>query len=556
MANSADNDISVIPFTTQLRSLALPYWLSNTMEMLERLAYYGLRTVLPVYMLLAVESGGPQFDNVQKGQILAAWAAIQSFVPILSGGFADRYGYRLAVAASILIKMAGYIGMAFAMEAAFVVSLGASAGVPGHPTVFWLFGAGAMLLALGTAIFKPGIQALMADGITPQNSSVAWGLFYQCVNLGGFLGPILAGYMKLMAWKWVFLSCAGIVALNFLILPFIPEPKREGPVSKESVWWLIYRSATEILEPRVLGFLAVFSGFWAMFYQLFDLLPVFIEDWVDTTGVYNLLAVPLFSWFGSVPPTEWGGHVPQELMVNLNAGLIMLFAFVVGYFTGKIRSMNAMIWGIVVAALGIFLLRTHDGWMLLLGIAVFSFGEMMASPTKTRYIVAIAPPGKKGLYLGYVNATVGIGWSLGCLIAGTLYEVGGDKVALARRYLVDTHHMERAVVDAIPKTEVLTTLASKIGAGIPEVTSLLWSTYQPTTIWVYFAAIGLISMIGLWAFDRVTRLDLRLEGLALTGVTFAVTALSYGWNVGVHFAALMLLGVVLHGQRPAPQVET
>ena len=39
--------------------------------------------------------------------------------------------------------------------------------------------------------------------------------------------------------------------------------------------------------------------------------------------------------------------------------------------------------------------------------------------------------------MGYVNFTVGIGWSIGSIIAGHMYQEQGDKVELARRYLVE-----------------------------------------------------------------------------------------------------------------------
>ena len=74
------------------------YWLANWMELVERFAYYGVRVVLPVFMVAAFEQGGPELTQIQKGNIYAVWAVVQSFVPILSGGFADRYGYKLNIA--------------------------------------------------------------------------------------------------------------------------------------------------------------------------------------------------------------------------------------------------------------------------------------------------------------------------------------------------------------------------------------------------------------------------------------------------------------------------
>jgi dipeptide/tripeptide permease len=537
----------------QLRSLGTTYWLANAMEMLERLAYYGLRTVLPIYMVLAVEEGGPQFSHLQKATVFFWWAAVQSFVPILSGGFADRFGYKRTVGVSIGIKVAGYLLMAWAVELGLAVSGGASAGVPGHPAVLGSFLAGSLLLALGTATFKPGLQGIIATQIRPGNASLAWSVFYQLVNLGGFLGPLLAGVLRVLDWRYVFLSCALIVSLNYFLLLTFAEPDRpraEGPAP--GVWTTLTRSAEGILEPRLFAFLATFSGFWAMFYQLFDLLPNYIDDWVDSRDLFAGFVTPLFALAGSSPPEGWGGQVPQEMMINLNSGLIMIFAFAVGFWTGKIRSMTAMIAGIVVSAGGIYSLGLHtSGAWILLSIGVFSLGEMMASPTKIRYFSAIAPPDKKALYLGYINATSGIGWSLGSLLAGSLYEEGGDKVALARRHLIERMGASPDEVAAIPKTEVLGALAARLELSPDAAQALLHQTWQPQQIWWWFTAIGLVSMAGLVAFDQITRRAGPREAWALTAVTALVTGICYGWPIGLWFGAHMALRELIGGPRVA-----
>ena len=137
-------------------------------------------------------------------------------------------------------------------------------------------------------------------------------------------------------------------------------------------------------------------------------------------------------------PTVNGGNLTQEWMINANALLISLFAFGVGYLTGRMRSLTAIIVGIAVSAVGIYALgMSMSGWWILGAICLFSCGEMMASPTKMRYLASITPPGREGLYMGYVNFTVGIGWSIGSIIAGHMYQEQGDKVELARRYLVE-----------------------------------------------------------------------------------------------------------------------
>lgn len=548
---------SQVSLGAQLTSFSKVFWIANLMEMLERLAYYGLRTVLPIYMVLSLEEGGPQFDHVQKGMIYAWWAAVQSGVPVFTGGYADRYGYKLTVAISIAIKILGYLVMAWAVPLAAMVSGGESSTVPGHATTFSIFTAGALLLALGTAVFKPGLQGIIGTQLHKENGSVGWSVFYQLVNVGGFLGPFLAGWMRLMSWQWVFVSCAIIVALNYIFLFVFPEPEKEdveqttGFLGALKVLW---QSAIGICEPRLMGFLVIFSGFWAMFHQLFDLLPNYIDDWVDSTMVADAVARPILGEL----PVEWGGNLPQEYMINLNAGMCMLLAFLIGYATGKVRSMTAMIAGIIVAAGAIYSLgQTTNGWFILLAIALFSLGELMSSPTKMRYFNNIAPPGKKGLYLGYINATGGIGWALGSVIAGSMYEENGDKVVLARRYLTQELGQGAEAVEALEKTAVLPRLMELTSQDAAGVRELLYSTYEPGFVWTHFALIGLMSMVGLILYDRITAAKVAWEAPALVVMTTLIAGWTYaggdiqqGALIGAIFGGLMVLYMGIEKMAP------
>ncbi len=538
----------------QLGSFNKVFWIANGIEMIERLAYYGLRAVVALYIVAALEEGGPQFTHVEKGSIFAMWAAVQSFIPIFTGGYADRYGYKLTVAISVAIKIVGYLVMGFAIELGAATSGGASVGVANDPTVFWWFFLGAGLLAFGTAVFKPGIQGIIALQLKESNASVGWSVFYQLVNLGGFLGPFLAGAMRVMAWRYVFISCAVIVAINWLVLLTFPEPEREAMSAASTsrqgggirgFFQTLWDSFIGIWEPRLAAFLVVFSGFWAMFHQLFDLLPNYIEDWVDTSMVAAALA-PIVG-----VPEAWHGQLPPEYMINLNAGMCMTLAFLIGYLTGKVRSMTAMIAGILVAGLAIFsLAASTNGWFILLGIASFSVGELMSSPTKMRYFTGIAPPGKKGLYLGYINATGGIGWALGSIIAGSMYEEGGDKVVLARRHLIEELGQDPTVVDAIAKTEVMPQLATQLGTSVEAAQQLLFTTYNPTFVWVHFAIIGFLSMAGLLVFDQITRRNLPAEPQLLLVLTVLVAWYTYGWFWAAVFGAFMALYMVLQVAAP------
>jgi dipeptide/tripeptide permease len=503
--------------------------LANFMEVLERLAYYGLRVVLPVYMVLAVESGGPQFTHQQKGMVYAWWALVQSLVPVFSGGFADKYGYKLTVGVAIAFKAAGYVVMAFCVELGAALTGGASRGVPGHLAVVGVFMAGALLLAFGTAVFKPGLQGMIAVSMPPGTKVTGWAVFYQVVNIGGFFGPYLASAMRLLSWKWVFFSCAIVVCLNYFVLLAFREPEHSGDgFGKAGTLRTLWQSLVGIFEPRLLCFTILFAGYWLMFHQLFDILPNFIDDWVDTRAPLQTVARPILAAFGATVPEAWGGRLPQEHMINVNSGVCMTLAFLAGYLTSRIRALTAMAIGIGLSCVAIYALGlSQNGWFTIAAIAGFSIGEITASPRKAEYLASLAPPGREGLYLGYVNATQAIGWSIGSVLAGKLYDTGGDKVVLARRMLVQRFAEDEAAVGAMEKTAVMPHLEQQLGMDATAATQLLWDTYHPYAMWTVFALIGASSMVGLLVYGWLVKRAARPEDEWM----FVALGLLYSWVV-------------------------
>ncbi len=510
MAVPADNSPqSQEPLFTQLSGLPGIYWIANWMELVERFAYYGVRVVLPVFMVAAFEQGGPEFNHIQKGTIYAVWALVQSFVPIFTGGFADRYGYKVNIAIATVLKIIGYLLMGYCIVLAeMLCGMPLSEARPlAADHTYEIFFTGAMFLALGTAIFKPGLQGLIANQLPKSRASVGWAMFYQMVNIGGFAGPLLAGYLRVLDWQYVFLACSVGIALNFVPLFFFKEPEHAGDDNVDGPLVVLKKAVHGLLEPKLFFFTISFAGFWLMFYQLFDILPNFIDDWVDSRAVASWLQ----SIFGdSAVPTVNEGNMTQEWILNFNALLISFFAFGVGYLTGKVRSLTAIVIGIGISAVAIYGLGlAMSGWWVLAMIGMFSLGEMSASPTKMRYLASIAPPGKEGLYMGYVNFTVGIGWSIGSIIAGQLYQEGGDKVVLARRYLTEESGLPAEQIAEISRNDLMSFFQNTVGVDAFEARRLLWDTYEPQSMWVIFAIIGIVSMLGIVAYNYVVR---RAEG--------------------------------------------
>ncbi|HUV29753.1 MAG TPA: MFS transporter [Acidobacteriota bacterium] len=460
---------------SQLGTLGRPFWMVNIMEMFERLAYYGVRVVIPIYIAQADEIGGLHFTAIQKGEIFLWWALVQSLVPMISGGFADRYGFKKTIAVSVVIKMLGYVLMATQRE-------------------YYPFLLGCCTLALGTAIFKPGVQGTMCRVLTKRNSSVGWGTFYMLVNIGGFLGPPMAHFLYGISWPAVFYGCAITVSLNFLMLLTYREVPAGGDRTS-GFFKTLGTTITKFFNLRLIVFVAIMSGFWLMFMQLFDMLPNFIVDWVDSSKLVRDLHLPGFMLqLNSVR----GPQLSQEWMINANPGLIILLVVVINWLVSRMRRTHSIFIGIVIASIGLVLAGfTHSGYFCVLGILVFSVGEMLSSPKMNEYLGVIAPDGEKGLYMGYANVPQGIGWGLGSIIAGHAYDDMGDKANLAIDYL-----QKNFDVTGVTRPEAMNTLVEVTGKTHAEATQMLWNIYHPYELWYRFAVIGIISAAAMLFYAR------------------------------------------------------
>jgi len=474
------------------------YWMCNVVEMWERLAYYTLRPVAPIYIMQADEPGGLHLTAEHKGWIFLWWFIFQSLFPMVTGGLADRYGYRKTILFSVIVNVTGYLMMAFLHS-------------------YYGFFGGVLVLAFGTAFFKPGLQATLSHQLTKKQSSLGWGVFYWVVNVGSYIGHIASALILVnhstTDWRNLFLACAGFTCLNLLMLIALPDVA-SGASKTENPFQVFIKTLRNIFEPRLVTWLLIMSCFWAMMYQLWDLQPNFIEDWVDSSMI--AAHMPFDSWEEVGPDGRL--RVPQQILISLNALLIVLFIIPVSWAVRKMRTLEVMFFGMLGATAGVLVAGlTGNGWMLLLGIFCFSLGEMLTGPKKNEYLALIAPPGKKGLYLGYVNIPIGIGGGFGNYIAGKIYSRVGEKATLALKYMMEetpfgegkawdgsVHTLEEAA--GVSRTEAFAKLQEVLGVDGPSATKILWDTYDPQyKVWIPFAAIGVLAAIALAIYGRLAK---------------------------------------------------
>ena len=416
---------------------------------------------------------------------------------MFTGGISDRVGYKETIFASTMFKILGYLLMAWF-------------------ATFWGFMAGAVVLAFGTGIFKPGIQGTIVKATNRQNSSMAWGVFYQTVNIGGFIGPLLAAQLRQLEWAYVFYACAAIISLNFLLLLTYKEQDKEarlahrarvksGEVKEESLWLESFR---EILRPVMIWYMVLFSGFWFMLWVFWDVGPLYFRDWVDT----SVMVRHLFGDEGTSSPfwifilgmSNDGQRIQPEGLVNINAMLIMFFCFVVAGWSALLRATNSMALGTFLAATALLVIGGHNYvWVIVAAIVCFSLGEMLSSPKSSEYLGNIAPAQKKAMYLGFSQLPLGIGWVAEGFLGQYLYGKWGAKDTLSRELMLDSG-MSRADVDAVPIGEAFQKLVEISGQTADAVTAQLYAANNVGKIWFLMGAVGIVSAAGMYVYGRWT----------------------------------------------------
>ncbi|RLV61322.1 MFS transporter [Parashewanella curva] len=487
-------EVKQLGMWASIASLSYVFWLVGGMEVVERLAYYGVKASAGLYAKAPASEGGLGISLGDYGIILFWWAIMQTFIPVFTGGISDRVGYKETIFASTIVKIAGYLVMAF------------------YPS-FWGFFIGAMLLAGGTGIFKPGIQGTLVMSTNRNNTSMAWGIFYQLVNIGGFLGPLLAAHMRQLAWENVFFACAIIISFNFLLLLAYKEPGKEerlarmaqvksGELQQEVLWKDAWN---ELKKPIVIYYMLVFSAFWFMFNSLFDVLPIHIEEWVDTSVIVS-------SIFGSETPSVFlqkvmamdfaGTKILPEGMISINFALIMTTCFLIAGLAAKFRATNAMLIGCILCILSFAIIGFYTAaWVMAFAIVLFSIGEMMISPKKNEFMGNIAPKGKKAMYLGFVMLPQGIGWGLEGYFGPKLYEWYASKELFSRELLVE-RGMSIDDMEAIPQGEAFSALVSFTGESAQDLTLFLYQTHNIGLAWYIMSVIGCISAVGIYFYGK------------------------------------------------------
>jgi POT family proton-dependent oligopeptide transporter len=381
-----------------------------TTEMWERFSYYGMRSLLVLYMtkylLLPEHAGevhgltalkgalegmfGPLDVQPLSSQIWGLYTGLVYFTPIFGGLLADRVlGQRRTVVIGAVLMAIGHFMMA--IEPLFLLAL--------------------LFLILGNGAFKPNISTQVGRLYPPgdHRRDRAYSIFYVGINVGAFLAPLICGTLGEKAgWHYGFAAagvgmCIGLI-IYLSALPLLPPDAlqkaglsgtQRPPLTREQ--WGAIVALLVLFVPNTL--------FWATYEQMGNTTILWIDTNVDRH-------INLFGWAAQIP-TTW--------FLAFNPFMIFAFTpFVVTFWRRQaergtepstITKMALGCFGVTASNLVKAFAAFHAGagqanWLWVLGaIAIITVGELYLSPVGLSLVTKVAPVRILSMMMGVWLAT-------------------------------------------------------------------------------------------------------------------------------------------------------
>ena len=374
-------------------------------EMWERFSYYGMRSLLVLYMtkylLLADHSGGvigltavkhaletmfgPLPVQPLSSQIWGFYTALVYFTPIFGGLLADRVlGRRHTVVIGAVLMAIGHFMMA--TEQLFLFAL--------------------FLLIIGSGCFKPNISTQVGGLYAPgdHRRDRAYSIFYVGINIGAFLAPLVCGTLgEEVGWHYGFAAagvgmCIGL-GIYLYALPQLPPDKSpafetttggHAPLTREE--WRAIVALLVLFLPNTL--------FWGCYEQMGNTIVLWAD--ADTDRTLSLAGMHL--------------QIPTTSFLAFNPFMIFAFTpFVVALWSRQaarnsepstLTKMTLGCCGLTAAYLIMALAAFHAGagkasWLWLFGFfVVLTVGELYLSPVGLSFVTKLAPTRLLSMLMG------------------------------------------------------------------------------------------------------------------------------------------------------------
>ena len=447
-----------------MTSFPKSFWTANVTELFERAAYYSMASFVVIY--LGQLGLGDYLPSTLNGVL---WTLVY-FLPVLSGTIADQIGFKKSLIIAFVLLFFGYFMMSFPV---FIQGKTLSPNIEkeitsGIDTVIPILIA-ILLIGIGGSFVKPCISGTVQK-TSSGRATLAFAIFYMVINIGSLTGRGVAYLVRTrssLTYIFVVASICAIVAL-LIVLFFYNDPEKELNLQttnrpQKSIKEILLNMILVLKNVRFALFLLVTSGFFFLYAQVYNVLPLYLKKVLET-------------------------NPPVDLYTMANPLVIVFFQLIITRLFGGLKPIVSIIVGIVIISLSmainiipLFLeggvyrdflsIMPLGSLFIVMTVALIAFGELFASARTYEYIGALAPKGQEGLFLGYANLPMAIGALLGGPVGAYIFN------------------------------EIMCKNATKLDNGL-----LRLDNRSATLGWVILMLIGFASAISMYLYNRwITR---------------------------------------------------
>ena len=437
------------------------FWVANSVELLERLAYYAVFIVITLYL-----SNVWGFSDIEAGMISGTFSACLYLLPTFAGALADKIGFRSSIILAFALLTLGYGGLGLLptlLESAGLVHYGMTTTFSGlnESMLRWSIVPVLVLIVIGGSFIKAVISGTVARETTSETRARGYAVFYMMVNIGSFIGKTVVDPLRKS------MGDQGLVYLNFFsaamtllaliaVFFFYKSVKTEG---KGKSFSEIGRGLLKVLgNARLVILILIISGFWMIQSQMYATMPKYVIRMIGEG------ASP--GWYANVNP------LVVFVMVNF-----------VTSFMKKSTALTSMTIGMLIIPVSAlvmsfgnqigtdYVLGLHPiAFMMIVGIAMQAIAECFISPRFLEYFSLQSPKGEEGLYLGFSHLHSFVSYLFAFGLSGFLLN----------KYCPDPREFTSPEAYAV-------------------------ATEHAHYIWYVFVGIGLISAVALLTYGYVTR---------------------------------------------------
>ena len=425
---------------------------------------------IPIYMSQKDVIGGMTLSHTHKGMFFFSWIFFQNITNIIFGMYADKLSLKKSLFAANLFLILGYLIIVFAGNYLFFMS-------------------SVLFLGIGTAMFDLCTEGSFAYYSEKENSHKIWSNFILFINLAVVFSTIILIYLENISYQAVFISSVVFILCNLPLIYFLKEKERRNDTSISSI-----SSLLELIKNKKLVYLTlIMSGFTLIYIQFYEMLPNYIFDWVDTSDIVKFFNLPDFM----VSETSNGRMLSYQIIYLFSALLVIFFVRPFSNIFKNTNKINALIISLTLVALSCLIISSSQlSEFLFIGIIVYTFGEMLARPKFQETISSLSPKNRESQYLSFLHISYAIGYMIGTLSGGIIYDNFGEKAKLAQIELVNRFGINESLENSF------NALTTKLNLPANELTQYLFNTYNPLLAWLPFVGILCVCIILLYFYNR------------------------------------------------------